>query len=233
MKKALKYLDFTFLRLLPMFFLIILFFFSVHKEFKVLNSNKYYSYHYGLDNILPVVCFLFLAIISVLKWFKKTIKYSRFFEYFVSAIAVIQIYINIIDIVEKNKLLDPNQYLPYFSEAISFFQNELECVALLILVVCCLLKNKFIKTKWILAILAASIIFLVDFCAMVSYSSISLKVWLDNVSNPIFWLGIILIYFSKTTAIILGLAPAKQDKVHWIDLTSERITCAIRKDYEV
>lgn len=216
MKKALKYLDFTFLRLIPTLFLILVFYSVLRDELQALNRIENYS----LQNLfhsatLTMLTFLLLGIASIFKRFDKTIKFSKFVQYFACAVAVIQMSIYALEVIGILDFLfrwydgyDLFYLLYSLKDAIAFF-------AFLMIVLSCFLKDKFFKTKWILAIVSALIFFAIYFCDALymrsMYSVISFRMWFHAAFSLRFLINSILLYFPIFAAIILGSAPVKQN----------------------
>ena len=217
MKKVLKYLDFTFLRFLPTLFLIILFYSIMRDELQALNRGVNYSLQKLFYGTLPTLTFLFLGVTSIFKRFDKTIKFSKYIQYAACAIALTTMVIYALEVVGILKFLfrlhesyDLFYLLYSLKDAIAFF-------AFLMIVISCFLKNKFFKTKWILAILSTVIFFAIYFCGALymrsMYSAINLRMWFNAAFNFEFLVNCILFYFPIFATIILGSAPVKKDKV--------------------
>ena len=206
MKKVLKYLDFTFLRLLPTVFLMFTYYSILRDDIQALNR-----YESSLLDILRsnlfILLFLILGIVSIFKWFDKTIKFAKCAQYFLCIIAVSRVCINLIYDYTFYRFAS-NTYPPTFFGTISNFSDEVEMFALLVLAVCCLLKYKFYKTKWILAV-SVTLLFFVVHSILPIYDllyygdTLTLKYLFNNV----------VIAFPIYIVSILGLAPVKQDKV--------------------
>ena len=217
MKKVLKYLDFTFLRLLPMLFLIILFYSIMRDELQALNRGVNYSLQKFFYGTLPTLTFLFLGVASIFKRFDKTIKLSKYIQYAACAIALTTMVIYALEVVGILKFLfrlhesyDLFYLLYSLKDAITFF-------AFLMIVISCLLKDKFFKTKWTLVISSALIFFVICFCELLHmsslYSAINLRMWFNAAFSFRFLFNSILLDFPIFATIILGSAPIKQNKV--------------------
>jgi hypothetical protein len=206
MKKVLKYLDFTFLRLLPTVYIALIFCSGLLGGLLELNSVEF-SLLYFLKTNLYVLLDLLLGIISILKSFDKTIKFAKYVQYFLCFIVVVEILISFIffDIFAKYGNLGVCQYQPTFLGIIDYFRDELECITLLVLVVCCSLKNKFYKTKLILAILVAFLLFISHFILAVY------NLW--GYIDFRFLFNQLMSLFPSIIVSIIGLAPIKQNKV--------------------
>jgi hypothetical protein len=206
MKKALKYLDFTFLRFLPTVYIALTFCFGLLSGLLELNDVEF-SLPYFLITNLYVLVFLLLGMVSIFKWFDKTVKFAKYAQYFLCFIAVIEVCNNLIYNYTFYRFA-PYQYQPTFFETISWLRDELDCIALLVLAVCCLLKDKFYKTKWIFAI-SVTWLFFVEHSILSLFNllncgvPITFRFLLENLTGnfPIFAVS------------ILGLAPVKQEKV--------------------
>lgn len=204
MKKALKYLDFTFLRLLPTVYIALDFCSGLLGVLLELNDVEF-SLLYFLKTNLYVLVFLLLGILSIFKWIDKTVKFAKYAQYFLCFIAVIEVCVNLIYNHTFYRFA-PYQYQPTFFETISWLRDELDCIALLVLAVCCLLKDKFYKTKWIFAISVTCLFFVVHsilpLCNLLNCGvPITFRFLLENLTGnfPIFAVS------------ILGLAPVKQN----------------------
>lgn len=206
MKKVLKYLDFTFLRFLPTVYIALTFCFGLLSGLLEPNDVEF-SLPYFLITNLYVLVFLLLGMVSIFKWLDKTVKFAKYAQYFLCFIAVIEVSNNLIYNYTFYRLA-PYQYQPTFFETISWLRDELDCIALLVLAVCCLLKDKFYKTKWIFAI-SVTWLFFVEHSILSLFNllncgvPITFRFLLENLTGnfPIFAVS------------ILGLAPIKQNKV--------------------
>jgi hypothetical protein len=203
MKKVLKYLDFTFLRLLPTVYIALIFCSGLLGGLLELNSVEF-SLLYFLKTNLYVLVFLLLGMVSIFKWFDKTIKFTKYVQYFLCFIAVIEVCNNLIYNYTFYRFA-PYQYQLTFFETISWLRDELECITLLVLVVCCSLKNKFYKTKLILAILVAFLLFISHFILAVY------NLW--GYIDFRFLFNQLMSLFPIIIVSIIGLAPIKQNKV--------------------
>ena len=215
MKKVLKYLDFAFLRLIPTLFLIIVFYSVLRDELQALNRFESYSLQRLFYSTLPILTFLLLGIASIFKRFDKTIKFAKYIQYAACAMALTTMLIYALEVVGILKFLfrwhesyDLFYLLYSLKDAIAFF-------AFLMIALSCLLKDKFFKTKWILAILSAFIFFAIYFCDLLNVSSmssiISSRAWFGAVFSFRFLVNSVLLCLPIFAVSILGLAPIKQN----------------------
>jgi hypothetical protein len=144
---------------------------------------------------------------KIKEYIDKTIKFAKYVQYFLCFIVVVEILISFIffDIFAKYGNLGVCQYQPTFLGIIDYFRDELECITLLVLVVCCSLKNKFYKTKLILAILVAFLLFISHFILAVYnlWGYITFRFLFNQLTS----------LFPSIIVSIIGLAPVKQEKV--------------------
>ena len=206
MKKVLKYTNISLLRLIPTIFLLFLLYSDVRDSLQAFNRIENYSFLLFLDSFSIIMCFVFLGITSVSRTFKASLKFSVWSRYGACAMALIYIVLFVHQEMAKVRLLQSLEYTPSFSNDYSLFtlQKTMYIIALLIVIINCILKDDFFKTKWILTILCALSIFIAIFCSPL-YTLINFE---DTISFR-FLLNSFLFSYCYCAVIITGLSPAK------------------------
>lgn len=206
MKKVLKYTDFTLLRLIPVIFILFLLYSDVRDSLQAFNRIENYSFRLFLESFSIIMCFVFLGITSVLRIFKGTEKISIVTRYGACAIALVYIILYVFEETQTLITLHSLEYTPSFSNYYSLFtiQKTMYIIGLLIVIINCILKDKFIKTKWILTVLCAISIFVAIFCSPL-YTLINFE---DAISFR-FLFNSFLISYCYCAVIITGLSPLK------------------------
>ena len=161
MKKVLKYTDFILLRSIPTVFLLFVLYSDVRDSLQAFNRIENYSFLLFLESFSLIMCFVVLGIASVLRTFKETQKFSIVSRYGACAMALIYIVLYVLQEIEKVRFLQSLENTPSFSNYYSLFtlQKTMYIIALLIVIISCILKDKLFKTKWILTVLCALSIF--------------------------------------------------------------------------
>lgn len=203
MKQVLKYLDFTALRLLPTIVLLFVLYCSVQDSLQAFNRIDNYSIRLILQETSMIICYVFLGFAAMLKIFKRTVKISVFSRYCAGATALIYITLYAYAEIQAKSLHLP-EYLVNFNDYYSLvtIQNTMRGIGFLILIVSCILKDKFTRTKRILTVLCALSIFVTSFCAPL-YTIMQLK---NMVSLRFLWNSFLLSY-CPCAVIITGLLP--------------------------
>lgn len=214
MKKVLKYTDFTLWRLIPTIFLLVNLY-SVVRAF-----NRIENYLLFLESFSLIMCFVFLGLASVLRTFKGTEKFSIVSRYAAGAMALIYITLYVMQRIQTVRFVRSLGYTTSFSNYYSLFtlQKIMCIIALLIVIISCILKDKFFKTKWILTVLCALSIFVAIFCSPL-YTLINFE---DTISFR-FLFNSFLISYCYCAVIITGLAPTKTRKIITKDVLNEEI----------
>lgn len=220
MKKVLKYTDFALLRLIPTVFLLFILYSDVRDSLQAFNRIENYSFLLFLESFSIIMCFVFLGLASVLRTFKGTEKFSIVSIYGACAMALIYIMLYVLQEIEKVRLLQSLQYTPSFSNYYSLFtlQKTMYIIALLIVIISCILKDKLFKTKWILTVLCALSIFVALFCNPL-YTLINY----DDAISFRFLFNSFLFSYCYCAVIITGLAPTKTRKIITRDVVNEEI----------
>ncbi len=208
MKKVLKYTDFTLLRLIPTIFLLFLLYSDMRDSLQAFNRIETYSFRLFLESFSIIMCFVFLGITSVLRIFKGTEKFSIVSRYGVCAMALIYIVLYLFEEIQTLRTLHYLEYTPSFSNYYSLFtlQKAMYIIGLLIVIINCILMDKFFKTRWILTILCALSIFVAIFCSPL-YTLINFE---DTISFR-FLFNSFLLSYCYCAVIITGLSPAKTE----------------------
>lgn len=220
MKKVLKYTDFALFRLIPTVLLLFILYSDVRDSLQAFNRIENYSFLLFLESFSLIMCFVFLGVASVLRTFKGTEKFSIVSRYGACAMALIYIMLYVLQEIEKVRLLQSLQYTPSFSNYYSLFtlQKTMYIIALLIVIISCILKDKLFKTKWILTVLCALSIFVAIFCSPL-YTLINFE---DTISFR-FLFNSFLFSYCYCGVIITGLAPTKTRKIITRDVVNEEI----------
>ncbi len=210
MKKVLKYTDFILLRSIPTVFLLFVLYSDVRDSLQAFNRIENYSFLLFLESFSLIMCFVVLGIASVLRTFKETQKFSIVSRYGACAMALIYIVLYVLQEIEKVRFLQSLENTPSFSNYYSFFslQKTMYIIALLIVIINCILKDKFFKIKWILTVLCALLIFVAIFC-----SPLYTLIKFDDAVSFRFLFNSFLFSYCYCAVIITGLAPTKTRKI--------------------
>ncbi len=220
MNKVLKYTDFILFRLIPMAFLLFILYSDVRDSLQAFNRIETYSFSLFLESFSLIMCFVFLGIASVLRTFKGTRKFSIASRYGACALALIYIGLYIFKEIQTFRTLYSLDYTPSFSNYYSLFtlQKTMYIIALLIVIISCILKDKFFKTKWILTVLCVLSIFLALFCNPL-YTLINY----DDAISFRFLFNSFLFSYCYCAVIITGLSPTNIEKIITKDVVNEEI----------
>jgi len=203
MKKVLKYTDFILFRLIPTMCSLFFLFASTLDSFRLFNTFSGYSLRDFLPDLVFYLCFVLLGFNSILDLFNKTKTSLAICKCFISVSALIYIGLCVADLIEsiihynsigyQFNLFDLHLYIPQIILIIVF----------LIVIICSALKDKFYKTKWILAILCSLLLFTAYFYGLLYYflyyNEINLRMIVNN----------ILFLYCYCAVVITGLSPAK------------------------
>lgn len=220
MKKVLKYTDFMLFRLIPMAFLLFILYSDVRDSLQAFSRIENYSFLLFLESFSLIMCFVFLGLASVLRTFKETQKFSIVSRYGACAMALIYIVLYVLQEIEKVRFLQSLENTPSFSNYYSLFtlQKAMYIIALLIVIINCILKDKLFKTKWILTVLCALSIFVAIFC-----SPLYTLIKFDDAVSFRFLFNSFLFSYCYCAVIITGLSPAKAKKTISKDVVNEEI----------
>ena len=220
MKKVLKCTDFILLRLIPTIFLLFLLYSDVRDSLQAFNKIENYSFRLFLESFCIIMCFVFLGLASVLRAFEKTEIFSQICRYGACIVALIYVVLNIAQKIQTVRLLQSLEYTPSFSNYYSLFtlQKTMYIIAFLTVIINCILKDKFIKIKWILTVLCALSIFVALFCNPL-YTLINY----DDAISFRFLFNSFLFSYCYCAVIITGLTPTKIEKIITKDVLNEEI----------
>ena len=203
MKKVINCAIYVLLRLIPMLYLLF-FLFSlvrdVHQEFNRLDDFNFCLY---LDSFAFALCFIFLAIASMLKVFNATIKLSDVCKYFACIMAAIYILTDILNTITRIKASYNFENTPNFFGSYISLQEIFYIVGFLTIIVTCFLKDSLFKIKWILTIL----------CGLCFFVGLNTNLfWLikvGNINDIRFIINQFIFVYSFVVTVILGLIPLK------------------------
>lgn len=220
MKKVLKYTDFILLRSIPTVFLLFVLYSDVRDSLQAFNRIENYSFLLFLESFSLIMCFVVLGIASVLRTFKETQKFSIVSRYGACAMALIYIVLYVLQEIEKVRFLQSLENTPSFSNYYSLFtlQKTMYIIALLIVIISCILKDKLFKTKWILTVLCALSIFVGLFC-----NPLYTLIKFDDAISFRFLFNSFLFSYCYCAVIITGLAPTKTEEIITKDVVNEEI----------
>ena len=218
MKQIIKYTDFALLRLIPTVFLLFILYSDVRDSLQAFNRIENYSFLLLLESFSIIMCFVFLGLASVLRTFKEVEKFSIVSRYAACAMALIYIVLYVFQEIEKVRLLQSLENTPSFSNYYSLFtlQKTMYIVALLIVIINCILKDKFFKTKLILTVLCALLIFVAIFC-----SPLYTLIKFDDAVSFRFLFNSFLISYCYCAVIITGLSPLKTSHKNEVVIINE------------
>lgn len=177
----------------------------MQNSLQAFNRIENYSIRLILQETSITICYVFLGFAAMLKTFKRTVKVSVFSRYCAGATALI--YITLYAYAEiQAKSLNLPEYSVKFNDyySLATIQDTMCCIGVLILIVSCVLKGKFTRTKRILTVLCALSVFVTSFCAPL-YTIIQLN---DMVSLRFLWNSFLLSY-CPCAVIITGLWPIR------------------------
>lgn len=225
MKRVLRYLDFIALRLLPTIVLLFVLYSSVLNSLQAFNRIENYSIRLFLQVFLQensmMSCFGFLGFAAMFRTFKRTGKISVLSRYCAGATALIHITLYAYAEIQSN-LLHPlertvsftNGFINYYVLALA--KNALYGIGLLLLTVNCILKDRFMKTKWILTILCALAILAASWCLPLYTIT-----HYDDTASFRFLLNAFLLSYCLCAVIITGLYPTKTSRKPVTEDTNE------------
>lgn len=218
MKKVLKYMNFSLLRLIPTIFLLFLLYSDVRDSLQAFNRIENYSFLLFLESFSIIMCFVFLGLASVLRAFEKTEIFSKICRYGACAMALIYIVLYVLQEIQTFRLLHSLEYTPSFSDYYSLFrlQKTMYITGLLMVIINSFLKDRFFKVKWILTVLCALTIFVARFCSPL-YTLINYD---DAISFRLLFNSFLFSY-SYCAVIITGLSPAKTEQKTAVENTNE------------
>lgn len=203
MKKVINCAKYTLLRLAPTLYLIFFLFClarDVHQEFNRLDNFNFCSY---LDSVAFALCFAFLGINSMLRIFSATIKLSDVCKYFASVMAVTYILTDILNMITRIKVTYNLENTPQFFGSYISPQETFYVVGFLIVIVNCFLKDKFLKTKWLLTILCAS-------CFLVGINTnLFWLIKVGQIGDIRFIINQFIFVYSFVVTVIMAFAPSK------------------------
>ena len=216
MKKVLKYTDFTLWRLIPTIFLLV----NLYSVVRAFNRIENYSFLLFLESFSLIMCFVFLGLASVLRTFKGTEKFSIVSRYGACTSALIYIVLYIFKEIEEVRLLQSLQYTPSFSDYYSLFtiQSTMYTIAFLLVIINCILKNKFFRTKWLLTVLCALSLLIAVFG-----SPLYTLIKYDDTITFRLLLSSFLISYCYCAVIITGLFPGKTEQNMAGSLVKEQV----------
>lgn len=201
MKKVINCARYTLLYLAPMVYLMFFLFTLTKILYQGLNLHNIFDLN--LDNLALILCFVFLGIASMLRIFRATIKLSNVCKYFASVMALIYILIVILNTIDKIKLSSHFGNASNPLNSYTFLQTTFLIIGFLIIIVNCFLKDKFFKTKWILAILCALCFFIglnADLFLLIQFGAIgSVRFIINNFIQV----------YSFVVTVIMAFAPSK------------------------
>ena len=205
MKQFIKYTDFILLRLIPTS--IFLYSSCGYALFALQKRISFFSLSF-LRDLSFIMCFVFLGFASVLRIFNVTRKFSAVSRYGACAMALIYIVLYVFQAIEKVRFLQSLQYTPSFSDYYSLFkiQSTMYTIAFLLVIINCILKDKFFRTKWLLTVLCALSLFIAVFC-----SPLYTLIKYDDTITFRFLLNSFLISYCYCAVIITGLFPSKTE----------------------
>ena len=220
MKKVLKYTDFALFRLIPTVLLLFILYSDVRDSLQAFNRIENYSFLLFLESFSLIMCFVFLGLASVLRTFNGTEEFSIVSRYAAGAMALIYITLYVMQRIQTVRFVRSLGYTTSFSNYYSLFtlQKTMYIIALLIVIISCILKDKLFKTKWILTVLCALSIFVAIFCSPL-YTLINFE---DTISFR-FLFNSFLFSYCYCGVTITGLAPTKIEKIITKDVLNEEI----------
>ncbi len=217
MKRILRYLDFIALRLLPTIVLLVILYFSVLNSLQAFNRMENYSIRLFLQENSMMSCFAFLGFAVMFRTFKRTGKISVLSRYCAGATALIYITLYAYAEIQSN-LLHPLERAINFTNVNYYVlaKNALYGIGLLLLTVNCILKDRFMKTKWILTILCALAILAASWCLPLYTIT-----HYDDTASFRFLLNTFLLSYCLCAVIITGLYPTKTSRKPVAEDTNE------------
>lgn len=217
MKRILRYLDFIALRLLPTIVLLVILYFSELNSLQAFNRMENYSIRLFLQENSMMSCFAFLGFAAMFRTFKRTGKISVLSRYCAGATALIYITLYAYAEIQSN-LLHPLERAINFTNVNYYVlaKNALYGIGLLLLTVNCILKDRFMKTKWILTILCALAILAASWCLPLYTIT-----HYDDTASFRFLLNTFLLSYCLCAVIITGLYPTKTSRKPVAEDTNE------------
>lgn len=203
MKKVINCAIYVLLRLIPMLYLLFFLFSLVRDVYQEFNRLDDFNFCLYLDSFAFALCFIFLAIASMLKVFNATIKLSDVCKYFASAMAVTYILTDILNTITRIKASYNFENTPNFFGSYISLQETLYILGFLTIIVTCFLKDRLFKIKWTLTIL----------CGLCFFVGLNTNLfWLikvGNINDIRFIIDQIIFVYPFVITVILGLTPSK------------------------
>ena len=219
MKRVLRCLDFIALRLLPTIVLLFILCFSVLYSLQAFNRIENYSIRLFLQETSMMSCFVFLGFAAMFRTFKRTGKISVLSRYCAGATALIYITPYAYAEIQSNLLHPLERAINFTNGFINYYvlaKNTLYGIGLLLLTVNCILKDRFLKTKWILTILCALAILAASWCLPLYTIT-----HYDDTASFRFLLNAFLLSYCLCAVIITGLYPTKSSRKPVAEDTNE------------
>lgn len=219
MKRVLRCLDFIALRLLPTIVLLVVLYFSVLYSLQAFNRIENYSIRPFLQETSMIICFAFLGFAAMFRTFKRTGKISVLSRYCAGATALIYITLYAYAEIQSNLLHPLERAINFTNGFINYYvlaKNALYGIGLLLLTVNCILKDRFMKTKWILTILCALAILAASWCLPLYTIT-----HYDDTASFRFLLNAFLLSYCLCAVIITGLYPTKTSRKPVTEDTNE------------
>ena len=206
MNKVLKLLDLLLLRIIPILILLFIIFSLALESFEYFRKENILFVWRDFDSYCFVFCFIILGLSSAMSYLNIS-KLSIIFKFSAIILALIFVALSILEILIflLNSTTDTPNFLNYYIPKI---QQILNILAAVFIIVSCLLKDKFKKTKLFFAILTV-------FLILLTYQLPKLYLWLEFNDTTLFKFSfweILLIYAEGVIIIISQFSPTQKQK---------------------
>lgn len=158
------------------------------------------------ESFLLTSIFVLLGITAIIKAVAPFSNSVRIFRYVIAIIAFLYLVNFFFSEINSLILSKSLGYSPKFFDTYTEYEKAFRITAIILLIICCVLKDSFYKCKITLCILSALFILISDFCSplytLVSYGdSIGLR----------FIINTVLFIYAECSSIITGLSPTKSE----------------------
>lgn len=158
MKKVLRFIDLFLLRVFPILILTFIIFSLVLESAEYLQKENTFSFWHDIDSFSFFFCLAFLGLSSILKFFNKTLKVSIIIKYLATLLALFFVILSFLEILNylNQNTIDTPRFFDYYIPKI---QRILNMISAILIIISCLLKDNFFKTKYFFAISTIILIF--------------------------------------------------------------------------
>ena len=207
MKRSLRYVDLILLRIIPTAFLLLILYADIQNSLQAFKRFEHIDFLLFLPGSVLILCFVLLGAFAILKFFKKAQKVAVILKRLICVLAVMYIGLYSAQLFKTIKQCISINYYPKFFGSFVDAQKLLYIIVIIIVAICLLLKEKFFKTKWALAVICSILYFVASFLTPL-YTLINY----NDAINFRFLLNSFLYCYSYCAVILSGLSPSKTER---------------------